>query len=328
MRRVRILVFVGVCALLVTGCGAANSIVNPKGSEAKSIAGIWWVAFGLATFVYVVVSGLIIYAITRGHRKGARTSGLRENSFIWVGGVIVPVLILAVIAVLTVQTTASLRAASPDELHIDVTGKLWWWGVRYPASGIVTANELHLPAGQPVDIHLTSDNVVHSFWVPQLAGKEDVIPGQPNDLRFTAKTVGTYIGECAEFCGLQHAHMGFRVVVQTPADFGRWVARRQIVPSEPVSDEAAKGATIFDAQACAGCHTIRGTSANGKVGPDLTDFGSRPTIGAGALENHQQNLEKWIRDAPAIKPGTAMPSFRSLSEGDIAAITAYLESLK
>src|SRR5207249_1675576 len=173
----------------------------------------WWLMFGLAAGVYVVVAGFILYASTRGRRAGAGSSRLHDNWFIWLGGVVVPFLILVVLAIVTVQTTSALRNPSRDALHVEVVGELWWWSVRYPATDVATANEIHLPAGQPVEITLKSDNVVHSFWVPELAGKEDLIPGQTNHLEFTADHVGRYTGRCAEYCGLQHAHMGFDVVV-------------------------------------------------------------------------------------------------------------------
>jgi cytochrome c oxidase subunit II len=322
----------GALALLVgvvtAGCGGARSIVDPKGSEADRIAGVWWLMFGLAAAVYVVVAGCILYAATRGRRRNATQSRLQEHWFIWIGGVIVPFLILVVLAIVTVDTTSALRESSAGELRIDVVGKLWWWEVRYPGKGVVTANEIHIPRGTPIDLHLTSDNVIHSFWVPELAGKMDTIPGQPNDLDFTADKVGRYDGQCAEFCGLQHTHMGVSVVVDTPADFGRWLARRQRAPLEPASEDAARGQLVFQREACAGCHTIRGTDAQGTLGPDLTDVGSRARLGAEAIENTPEHMRDWIRDAQAIKPGIAMPSFRSLSDDDIAALAAYLESLK
>ena len=304
------------------------SIVTPKGSEADRIAGAWWLMFGLAAIVYVVVAGLIVYATVRGRRRGARPSGLREDAFIWIGGDAAPVVILFVLAVVTVHTTEALRRPARGALAVDVAGEDWWWAVRYPGTDIVTANEIHLPVDRPVDLRLTSDNVIHSFWVPELAGKQDAIPGQPNHLRFTPEATGTFIGRCAEYCGLQHAHMEIRVIVQTATDFGRWQARQEATRTEPVSDVTAAGAAIFQRQACAGCHTVRGTSATGTVGPDLTDFGGRETIGAGLLENNSRNLADWIRDAPELKPGTAMPSFHELTDRDVQAIVAYLESLQ
>jgi cytochrome c oxidase subunit II len=324
--RVRLLIAMVLC-LFAAGCGQAGSIVNPKASEANRIATTWWIIFALACVVYLVVGGLIVFAALRGRRRRG-ASGLRENAFIWVGGIIVPLVILLVIAGVTVNTTSALRNPSSDALHIDVTGKLWWWDVRYVGTNVVTANTFHIPAGRPIDLRVTSDNVIHSFWVPELAGKEDTIPGQTNHLRFTADEPGTYRGRCAEFCGLQHAHMDIIVVVDTAGDFGRWLARREALDGAPTSDATTRGAVVFQREACAGCHTIRGTSANGKVGPDLSDFGSRPTIGAGVLTNTPEHLHDWIYDAPAAKPGTAMPQFHSLPARDIAAVATYLESLK
>ena len=326
--RARIVALGVVIGALVAGCGGARSIVDPKGSEASRIAGIWWLMFGLASAVYIVVAGCILYAATRGRRLANRPSRLREHWLIWIGGVIVPFVILMVLAVVTVDTTSTLRTASPGQLQIDVVGKLWWWEVRYPGTGVTTANEIHIPRGTPIRLHLTSDNVIHSFWVPELAGKMDTIPGQPNDLEFTADTVGTYQGQCAEFCGLQHAHMGVAVVVQTPADYGRWLARRERAPLEPASEEAARGALVFQREACAGCHTIRGTDATGTLGPDLTDVGSRARLGAETILNTTKGMKQWIRDAQAIKPGISMPAFGDLSDADVSALTTYLESLQ
>jgi cytochrome c oxidase subunit 2 len=307
---------------------ADTSIVNPKGSEAHRIAGVWWLMFGLAAGVYVIVAGFILYASTRGRRHNTEVSKLNDNAFIWIGGVIAPVLILAVLAVVTVQTTEALRKPAAHELHIDVTGRDWFWEVRYPDERIETATDVYIPRGQPVAIRIRSDDVIHSFWVPELAGKLDAIPGQTNTLRFTATDVGSYIGRCAEYCGIQHAHMAFKVHVLSPGDYGRWLARRQRVVTAPESDTATAGQLAFERQACAGCHTIDGTTANGDVGPDLTDVGTRSSLGAGALENNRANLERWIRDAPAVKPGIIMPPFRNLSDREIADIAAYLETLK
>jgi cytochrome c oxidase subunit 2 len=326
--RVRLVALALVVGAVAAGCGGGRSFLDAKGSEADRIASVWWLMFGLAAAVYVIVAGCIVYAATRGRRRDVEPSRLHESRFIWIGGVLAPMAILAVLAVVTVNTTSALRTSSPDELRIDVVGKLWWWEVRYPGTGVVTANEIHIPRGTPIDLHLTSDNVIHSFWVPQLAGKMDTIPGQPNDLEFTADTVGRYQGQCAEFCGLQHARMGVEVVVDRPADFGRWLARRERVPLEPASEEAAAGQLVFQREACAGCHTIRGTSAQGTVGPDLTDVGSRARLGASTLLNTPRNMRAWIRDAQAFKSGISMPSFGSLSDVDVAALAAYLESLQ
>jgi cytochrome c oxidase subunit 2 len=330
MRRLRhIAAFAWVLALVigVSACSGSTSAVDAHGSEARHIAGLWWLMFGLATGVYVVVAGFIIIAALRGRRGTPRRSRISQSMFIVVGGVVVPTLILLVLAVVTVTTTSALRKAGHNPVRIEVTGERWWWAVRYPERQITTANELHIPVGQPVEIGLESDNVVHSFWVPELAGKVDTIPGQRNLLRFTAEKAGTYLGVCAEFCGIQHAHMGFRVIAQSPGAFERWATEHAQPPREPASQLAANGALRFQRLPCAGCHTIRGTQAHGTVGPDLTDFGSRATIGAGAVENTTGNLSRWVQHAQAVKPGALMPDL-SLSTDDVRALVAYLESLR
>jgi cytochrome c oxidase subunit 2 len=314
--------------LVAAGCGGGSpSIVKPHGSEASRIAGIWWLMFGLGAFVYAVVAFFIVWAIVRGRRAEPGGGRVADNAWIVWGGVVVPVVILTVLAVVTVQATSELRKPESDALQVQVVGKRWWWEVSYPDTHFTTANEIHLPAGRPVEIHLDSDNVIHSFWVPELAGKVDLIPGQHNVLRFTPRTPGSYVGECAEFCGLEHARMGFVVVVQTATDFDRWLARQQLTPSPPDSESATEGEVAFVRQACAGCHTIRGTPAVGVVGPDLSNFGDRSTIGARTVENTPSNLAKWIVDAQQIKPGALMPPM-PLSARDVSNIVTYLESLK
>jgi cytochrome c oxidase subunit 2 len=284
--------------------------------------------FALAVAVYLVVGGLIIVASVRGRRRGAVEGARRlDDYFIWIGGLGVPVLILMFIAFLTVHTGAALRAPATNALPIHVVGKQWWWAVDYPGTNVVTANEMHVPVGQPLEIRLESDNVVHSFWVPQLAGKLDVIPGQPNVLRFTVRKAGVYRGVCAEFCGLQHARMGFRVIAMSPGDFAIWLAHEQHLTTVPSSELAARGELAFASNSCAGCHTVRGTSALGTKGPDLSDLGSRARIGAETLDNTPSNLTQWINDPGHFKPGVLMPP-STISPDDVQAIVAYLEGLK
>jgi cytochrome c oxidase subunit 2 len=315
--------------LLLAGCGKHSpSLLDPHGSEEHTLAAIWWLMFGLAAGVYGIVGTFIVWAILRGRRTPEPMGGGPSGN-VWIawGGVIVPVMILTVLAVTTVASTAELRHPEPGAVHVEVVGKRWWWEVTYPDDGVTTANEIHLPVGRQAEIGLTSDNVIHSFWVPQLAGKVDMIPGQHNWLRFTPTAVGTYRGECAEFCGIEHAKMDFLVVVQTQADYAAWVARNQLVPSQPDSGPAAQGELVFMREPCAGCHTIRGTQAQGTLGPDLTDIGARSTIAAATLPNTPGNLAGWIADAQSIKPGALMPQMH-LSASDLQAVVAYLESLK
>jgi cytochrome c oxidase subunit II len=328
IRRGRVAVVVLVVAVVAAGCGGKSpSMLKTHGSEASRIAGIWWLMFGLGAAVYAVVAFFIVWAIVRGRRGGDREGRVADNMWIVWGGVVVPVVILGVLAVVTVQATAELRRPEAGALQVEVVGKRWWWQVDYPGTSVTTANEIRLPAGRPVEIGLDSDNVIHSFWVPQLAGKVDMIPGQHNVLRFTPRTPGTYIGECAEFCGIEHARMDFVVIVQTTTDFERWMARRAIAPSAPDGEAASEGEVALVSQACAGCHTVRGTPAQGTVGPDLTDFGERTTIGARTVPNTPENLAKWIVDAQEMKPGALMPPM-PLSNRDVANIVTYLEGLK
>ena len=248
-----------------------------------------------------------MWAIVRNRRTPTDDAPVSDNTWIVWGGVVVPLVILGVLAVVTVQATTELRKPEKDPLRVEVVGKRWWWQVSYVGTGFKTANEIHLPAGRPIELGLDSDNVIHSFWVPELAGKVDMIPGQHNVLRFTARTPGTYLGECAEFCGLEHARMDFVVIVQTDTDFDRWLTEHENPPSAPDSEAATEGETVFMRESCAGCHTIRGTPASGTVGPDLTDFGERSSIGARTIANTPSNLAAWISDAQRVKPGVLMP---------------------
>jgi cytochrome c oxidase subunit 2 len=316
-------------ALALSACSRSSpSTLRPAGSEARRLASVWWLMFGMAAVVYVIVAGFIVVASFRGRgTEAGKPSGISDARFVWVGGVIVPVLILAVLAVVTVTATAELRQPEANALHIEVEGADWWWAVRYPAENIMTADEIHVPVGRPLEIGLTSHDVIHSFWVPQLAGKVDLVPGQRNILRVTAEKAGVYQGECAEFCGLQHARMRFLLVAEDTGTFGRWVAQHQAPRGEPVSEEAAQGRRVFETQSCAGCHAIRGTSATGTIGPDLSDIGSRRTLGAGTIVNNHGNLAGWIANSQAIKPGNLMPPI-ALEPAELTAVLAYLQSLR
>lgn len=318
-------------AVLAAACSDDSpSALDPKGPNAERIAGVWWLMFGLATAVYVVVAGLIIAAAMRGRRTGegeGRPSRITDSGFIWVGGVIAPVVILGGLAVVTVSTTNDLRRVEPGALRIEVTGHQWWWEVRYPDDDVVTANEIHIPAGRSVEIGLRTKDVIHSFWVPELAGKVDQIPGQHNVIRLKADEPGTYRGFCAEFCGLQHAKMQFLVIADTPADFTRWITRRQRPSGTPPTEEAALGQVVFNRNTCGACHTVRGTDARGTKGPDLSDFGDRETIGAVSLDNNRKNLAEWIKDPQESKPGNLMPPSH-LAPDELEALLDYLESLR
>jgi cytochrome c oxidase subunit 2 len=214
---------------------------------------------------------------------------------------------------------------------MDVIGHQWWWEVRYgdpahPDFGFTTANEVHLPVGRPVRVRLRTADVIHSFWLPQIAGKTDLIPGQVNETWLEAERPGTSRGMCAEYCGLQHATMALAVTAESPESFARWAAAQRAGAAPPSTPEAQAGRVVF-VRSCGACHAVAGTDALGRVGPDLTHVASRPTIGAGALENTPANLARWITDAPAIKEGARMPAI-PLDDAELRAVVAYLRTLR
>ncbi len=310
------------------GIDTPPSVLDAHGSEAHHLANVWWILVGLSAFVYLVVGGFIVIASLRGrHREPVEGPSRLDQYFIWIGGVIVPTAILMFVAFLTVNTGAALRAPEKDPLRIHVVGRQWWWAVEYPGTNIVTANEIHVPVGQPLEIQVDGTDVVHSFWVPQLAGKIDAVPGQHNIIRFTVRQAGVYRGECAEFCGLQHAHMNFRVIAESPGDFAKWMLTEQQITPVPSSELAARGQLAFNSSACAGCHAVRGTDARSNVGPNLTDIGARARLGSETVDNTPANLRRWIENPQYYKPGVRMPPATN-SADDLDAIVAYLEELR
>jgi cytochrome c oxidase subunit II len=313
-------------ALLAGGCSGESSIVSPKGPAARSVAGIWWPMLAVATAVFVFVTGMLLLAAARGRRRTeeqARTPALWGEPFIVIAGVLISGAILVGFFVFSLGRMQALAdGGRKTKLTVSVIGHDWWWEVRYP-NGAVSANEIHIPAGVKVQLALSTDDVIHSFWVPTLGPKTDMIPGQHNTMWLQASEPGVYRGQCAEFCGLQHANMIIRVVADAPADFDRWVAA-QAEPAGP-SDEV--GRRIFETQTCAGCHRVRGTAAQGAVGPDLTHFAGRATLGAGVLPTSPDNLRRWIADPQGVKPGATMPP-TTLSADQLNALVAYLEGLR
>jgi len=271
-----------------------------------------------------------------GHELPEQTHG---NTVLEIGWTILPAVILVVMAVPTIQTIFALETdpqSSPNGsqvMRIQVTGKQWWWEFRYPESTLTngepltTANELIIPTGRTVVLEITSDNVIHSFWIPQLMGKIDAIPNHDNHIWFTAEDPGQYFGQCAEYCGTQHAQMRMNVIAMTPQDYDAWVARTT-KPAQPQADVADIGPDTFSANGCIGCHTIDGVAAaNGKVGPNLSHVGSRTTIAAGIMQNTPENLALWIEDPQAIKPGNVMPNLH-VRPRDVEILVSYLQSLK
>jgi cytochrome c oxidase subunit 2 len=320
----RRLALVMVVAAVLSACAGSPSALDPQSSQSKHISGLWWLMFGLATAVFVIVTALVIFTISR--RRPHRVSERFSHRLIVYGGLVVPIAILGVVAVFTIRTTNAL-VAGPADVEIHVAGEQWWWRVEYSDLGITTANEIHVPVGQTVDITLTSDNVIHSFWVPQLAGKVDLIPGQVNHLAFTPERSGTYRGQCAEFCGIEHARMAFQVIVDDPDAFDQWVADQQATSSSPTEQLAERGGELFVNSACAGCHAVSGTEATGTLGPDLTHVGSRATLAASTLPNTAEDMARWLSRTQEVKPGALMPQI-DLTTDEVQALVAYLEGLK
>jgi cytochrome c oxidase subunit II len=317
--------------LALGGCAwdTPMSTVKPHSDYAHEILHVYgiitWVTLGIALIV-----GLgLAWVLTRFHaRPGAampvQTRGHTLLEMAWTIG---PALVLLGIAVPTIQVIFRSQAAPPrDALEVTVRGYQWWWEFQYPSLKVVTANELHVPVGRPVALTLEGPDVIHSFWVPQLGGKRDVVPGRLNRLTFTAEAPGEYRGQCAEFCGVSHANMGMRVIVDTDEAFARWVAAQKAESAEPAAGPAADGKAIFAGSACVGCHTIRGVSA-GTLGPDLTTFGSRHTLAAGILPTTVDNVAAWIKDPAAIKPSAKMPAL-GLTDEQARAVATYLIGLK
>lgn len=325
--------------LLLGGCNTEQSMFNPAGPAASQINILWWVMFVIAAVVFLIVLGLLLLALFRPRerttpgletRVGPETSASSRaaTTFVVVSGAVIPAVILIGLFVFVLGIMSAL-AQPPEQtpLTIDIVGHQFWWEVRYPDHNVLTANEIHIPVGQSVRFNVTSNDVIHSLWIPELNGKIDLIPGQQNTLWVQADKAGEYRGQCAEFCGVQHAKMALLVVAQPVEEFNEWVAI-QAQPAAPAVDGLRlQGQQIFLGSACVYCHTIRGTNATSTLGPDLTHLASRRTIGAGILPNTRGYLAGWIIDAQSIKPGNKMPPMYLSSEA-LDALLFYLESLQ
>ncbi len=311
---------------LLAGCGSPTMLA-PESKDAREIVTLMWILAGICGAIFLLVEGLLIASLVRSRRRpDDEVEQVYGNSRLETAWTVIPAIIVIVLFIVTVRSMVRIQTAE-GQLPVRVVGHQWWWAVEYPDSKIATANEIHLPSDRSLDVSLESNDVIHSFWVPQLGGKTDVIPGRVNHTSYTDLKEGRYMGQCAEFCGAQHAHMRFWVVVDPPAVYEAWLRRQQQPAAPPQGTEAQAGARLFAVQPCAGCHTIRGTNAKGNTGPDLTHVGSRISIGAGVLENAPANMERWIRNPQQIKPGTFMPTL-NLTDPQIRSLTAYLEGLR
>lgn len=310
------------------------NVFAPVSTPAFMIRDLAWLMLAICAAIFAVVAYLLIHAIVRFRRPhdadDREPPQVYGSNAIEVAWTVVPLLIVVVLFLATARTIFEIeRARDPSAaLNVTVVGHQWWWEFRYPELGIVTANELHLPVSEiverrPTILHLESVDVVHSFWLPQLNGKTDVIPNRRNRMWVEPLKVGTYYGQCAEYCGTQHANMQIRVVVHPKGDFDAWVAAQRVLPSAP----AKTGRSVFLATACVNCHTVGGTAANGTFGPNLTHLMSRATLGAGVAANTRENLRQWISNPAHFKPGALMPAM-NLTDDQVDAVVAYLMTLK
>lgn len=318
--------------ILLSGCNGMQSVWHVGGPSASRLKDLIVLIIGISAFVWIAVIGVLIWALMRRRVIAADEGpGTDERLKLAVtSAVVVTAFVVAGLTVLSFLTTRSIGISDDTALTIRVRAQQWWWQFTYEASGsdqiFQTANEMHIPVGRNIRVMLESADVIHSFWVPSLAGKMDLVPGRRNMLMFRADRPGVYRGQCAEFCGLQHSHMAFMVVAEEEPDYKRWAETQKADALPPKNADAQAGMAVFMGRQCAACHTIRGTPAAGVTGPDLTHVGSRQTIGAGLLETTRGSLAAWIADPQALKPGNNMPLVPLTGE-ELRQVSAYMEGL-
>jgi cytochrome c oxidase subunit II len=318
--------------IFLSGCDGMQSALHPQGSSAIELSKLIWAMIGVCTIVWLLVMLALVAGIARSRRNRLESdTNERSMSIVVTGATIATAAVIAGLTLASFYTTRSLASASDDALVITVRGQQWWWQLLYhgdgPAKAFETANELHIPVGRDVRLQLEAPDVIHSFWVPSLAGKQDLVPGRHNSLTIRAERPGVYRGQCAEFCGMQHSHMAIYVIAEDEADYRRWeVHQRQNAETAKDSGIAA-GREVFMRKPCAACHTIRGTQAAGTAGPDLTHIASRRTIAAGLIDNTRGAMAAWIADPQTMKPGNNMPLVE-LTSDELRQLSAYMESLK
>lgn len=321
--------------LQVTG---SQSMLQPAGQAAGRISTLGWITFLMLLIIAFIMWIIIVWVGVR-HRGTVDIKPPYEpkggQDWILTGGFIVPFVILTTLFVLSLNTLAKFpmrMTADPPTPDIVVVGHQWWWEIRYEDGPVfdyfTTANELHIPTHRPINVEVLSADVIHSFWVPRIHGKIDTIPGQPNFIRIEANDVGVYRGECAEFCGDQHAHMGMLIIAQTPADYDKWLADQRLPGATPITPDAQAGKEVFLSAACVLCHKVRGTLAGGTVAPDLTHIGSRMSLAADTLTNNTGSLAAWITHAQSLKPGCQMPDVTQFNGDQLRDLVAYLQQLK
>lgn len=321
----------GTFALLATACAGKapqDYINNQAGPVARDADRLWDITFLIAAVIFFVVEGLLVFAIVKFRaRPGREAAQFHGNTKVEVLLTAVPALILAGLAVPTVRGIFEVAEVPDNALNVTVTARQFWWDYEYTDEDLFTANELHIPTDRPVYLTLLGDDVIHSFWVPLLGGKQDVVPGRENYMTIQADEPGVYRGQCTEYCGLSHANMRIRVIAHEPDDFEAWVSDQQAEAASPTDSLAAEGEDLFLEGECINCHAVQGTDAQARVGPDLTHFGSRETFAGALFDTNEENLRAWLADPPAVKPGAKMPDY-GLTSDEIDALVAYLMSLE
>jgi len=302
---------------------------SPASPNTQAIFNLWMIAIAIFGVIFLLVAGLIVFSLMKyrwreGEPDPEQVPGQKTVELVWTA---IPLGIVTLLFFLTVKTMGVSDPAPAPEPDLIVIGHQWWWEARYPKTGVVTANEIHIPTGKALSVRLDAADVLHEFWVAKLARKMTTVPGHPNYIWLEADQPGTYLGSCSEFCGTEHAWMRFTVVAQPPAEFAAWEAA-QLQPSvAPATAKAQQGEQIFMQMSCVSCHSINGTAAHARVGPDLTHVAARGQIGAGMLDNTPDNMRLWLRNPQAVKPGVEMPNFE-FTEDQVTALGAYLGGLR
>lgn len=309
---------------LLAGCQGPQSALDPASAAARELARLWWVMSSVAGLVLLLVSVLWLYALFRAPRQYPQPQARRiQRRLLIGGGLLLPTLSVSALLFYGVNAARGMLPLGEAPLRLEITGHQWWWEVRYPQGDVVTANQLILPVGVPVDIEVSSADVIHAFWVPRLGGKLDMTPGRRHRVRLQADREGVFRGQCAEFCGTQHAHMILHVEALPPERFDVWLqARTQRAAIAPAPGAAGE---LF-ASRCALCHRVAGVS-DGRRGPDLTDLASRPTLGAGVIANDAAGLRRWLREHQRLKPGNGMPDHDAVDEATLEVLAVWLEGL-
>ena len=307
----------------------ALTVFDPQSPQARAIFHLAIIAGIIFAVIFAIVSGMIVYALMRcrwqeGEGDPKQVAGNKTVELVWT---VIPFLIVVALFLLSWKTMGAADPPPAPEPDIVITGHQWWWEARYPKSGVVTANELHIPVGKPLSIRLESADVLHEFWVPELGRKMTTVPGHPNNIWIQSDQPATYLGVCSEFCGTEHAWMHFLVVAETPEQFQAW-EQTQLTPAQtPTGGSAALGLALFQETSCMNCHAIKGTAATAGVGPDLTHFASRRILGAGVADNTPANLHRWLTNPQQVKPGVKMPNYK-FTQSQVTQLSDYIETLK